>query len=768
MNPGRYRLTLIFSLFATLVLLSGLLLSGCASDKSKVDNYLSEAQGFFDKGEFQKAIIQLKNAIGIQNDSEKAYDLLSKSYMKLGNGQEAFKAFSRLEQIDPDNLDYKLQTASFYLLGKNKDEAERRVDAVLAKEPENIQALYLHTGIMSLDKADLKEIKKVYLHILDIDSSQSRAHLALAQLYGAEKNAEKVEFHLKEAVMLEPDNIRYSSSLYRLYLAQRRFDDAKAVVEALIAKKPDEAGPLILLSTFYQGMKEPEKVEATLLKAIDLEPENIKPRMLLAKVYFGQNRLKDAEGQIQNALKIDPDNFMVKNAYADFCFSTKAIDKANALVDEILSIRPDYMPSKLLKGKILAQKKDWEDAIEIFHELVKEEPDSSLINFLLGSAYFENNKLDQAKSYISKALEINPNLFQARLVMADIFYKQGDFYLAENHIKKALAQVPKHYNANLLLGNINMANKNWPMAKTIFEELIAQDPENPAAYYRYGLIDRIENKPDQAIEHFNAALNLNPNLMDVFTSLISVMADQKEYDKAIKRCDEQLKKAKNSPIIESVVLNLKGNMLLASNRTEQAKTILNQAIDKNPAYVTPYLTLAQLLVRAEKTKEAIALYQTLIEHRPDLPAPHGLLGNLYEQQKKIDLAEASYKKALEINPDYIQAANNLAFLYAEQGKELNTALELASQAKAKAGRLPAVMDTLGWVYYKKQLYDNAIDEFQGCIDQKPENPIFHYHLGLALNKKGEYIKAENALKKALALQKDFQGAKEAREVLDQL
>ena len=99
---------------------------------------------------------------------------------------------------------------------------------------------------------------------------------------------------------------------------------------------------------------------------------------------------------------------------------------------------------------------------------------------------------------------------------------------------------------------------------------------------------------------------------------------------------------------------------------------------------------------------------------------------------------------------------------------MTKALDLARQAKERVGKIPAIMDTLGWVYYKKELYDNALMEFQACIEKEPENPIFHYHLGLAYNKKGEYSKAEDALKKALALQNDFTGSDDARKVLGQL
>jgi Flp pilus assembly protein TadD len=178
--------------------------------------------------------------------------------------------------------------------------------------------------------------------------------------------------------------------------------------------------------------------------------------------------------------------------------------------------------------------------------------------------------------------------------------------------------------------------------------------------------------------------------------------------------------------------------------------------------------MAKIYNSEKQTDKEIETYQALIENRDDQPSPHSLLGIIYEKQKKYDLAETHYQKALEINPSYVPALNNLAYLFAEQGKDLNKALDLARNAKEKAGNAPAVIDTLGWVYYKKALYDSAAREFKECIQKAPNNPMFHYHLGLAYHKMEDAANAKTALNKALELQKDFTGADEAREILSRL
>ena len=56
-------------------------------------------------------------------------------------------------------------------------------------------------------------------------------------------------------------------------------------------------------------------------------------------------------------------------------------------------------------------------------------------------------------------------------------------------------------------------------------------------------------------------------------------------------------------------------------------------------------------------------------------------------------------------------------------------------------------DTLGWIYLKKNLSDNAIEIFQDLVAKAPNQSTFHYHLGMALYQKGDKPKAIKELNK---------------------
>ena len=111
------------------------------------------------------------------------------------------------------------------------------------------------------------------------------------------------------------------------------------------------------------------------------------------------------------------------------------------------------------------------------------------------------------------------------------------------------------------------------------------------------------------------------------------------------------------------------------------------------------------------------------------------------------------------------AANNLAFIYAEEGTNLDVALQLAKSAKQQIPDNAVVDDTLGWVYYKKDLATMAVSPLEESLKKMPDNADILYHLGLTYAKIGNKAQARQALERALKLNPQLAGAASARQTL---
>jgi len=126
---------------------------------------------------------------------------------------------------------------------------------------------------------------------------------------------------------------------------------------------------------------------------------------------------------------------------------------------------------------------------------------------------------------------------------------------------------------------------------------------------------------------------------------------------------------------------------------------------------------------------------------------------------------ATYQKILQLQPDHPIALNNLAYIMAESGGDLDQALTLAQRARQKLPNDLNVADTLGWIYIKKNLSDQAIEIFRDLVKKQPQSSTFHYHLGMALYQKGDKLGARQALQAALRQKPSPEEAAKIKELM---
>jgi len=148
------------------------------------------------------------------------------------------------------------------------------------------------------------------------------------------------------------------------------------------------------------------------------------------------------------------------------------------------------------------------------------------------------------------------------------------------------------------------------------------------------------------------------------------------------------------------------------------------------------------------------------------------LGSLRERSGEFDKAISIYERALKKNPKLWDAANNLAFLLVETRgtkKDIDRAYSLAKKALELNPEAPAVLDTLGWVYYRQGRNKLALSHLRLAVNKLEKVPaIVRYHFGMALLKNGEKSEGRSQLQKALAEQKDFPGRHEAKAELQEI
>ena len=208
---------------------------------------------------------------------------------------------------------------------------------------------------------------------------------------------------------------------------------------------------------------------------------------------------------------------------------------------------------------------------------------------------------------------------------------------------------------------------------------------------------------------------------------------------------------------------------LNQKNTEGAIQALEQGLQAIPDDAGLLLNLAAVHAGLGDLDAAAGVYRQGMKAVPDDARFHLGLAGIYERQKKYEDAIVLYDQLLEKSPDNLIAVNNLAVLLSEQRTDeasMTRAKELA--LRLADSKQPALLDTLGWIYYRAGDYGKAAEVLSGVVEQAPEVGIFRYHLGMTYYKQGDFRAASEILSKAVAEDQQYDGVEEARRVYEEI
>jgi tetratricopeptide (TPR) repeat protein len=307
--------------------------------------------------------------------------------------------------------------------------------------------------------------------------------------------------------------------------------------------------------------------------------------------------------------------------------------------------------------------------------------------------------------------------------------------------------------------------KQYTRAEQDINKTIEVAPQSPVGYIQMGNLRQIQKQYGDAEKAYRKALDIAPANSDALNGLMTIYIAQKDPDKAVATANVQIAKVPNS----SAFYDLLGTALFNAKKDYKgAEAALRKATDLDKKNSDALLKLGQVYAAQGSLDQAIATYQQSAKDNPGEISFYILLGELYESKHDWESAKGMYQKALQIQAENPLASNNLAYVILQQGGNVDVALSMAQTARRQMPDNPNAADTLGWAYYKKGLYPTAIDLFKEALKKSPNDPTFHYHLGLAYQASDQPTLAKEHLQQVLKLKPDYNDADGVRKALSEL
>lgn len=398
------------------------------------------------------------------------------------------------------------------------------------------------------------------------------------------------------------------------------------------------------------------------------------------------------------------------------------------------------------KSALLAR--DYQLAAKYYKTLISENPDVLDYKIDLGNLYVKAGDDDKALDVFKSIEKTDSENLTVLMAMAGIYRRKKMFDDSVAVLEQALLlsnNKPEDLTTiNYNLGFTYRQMGNNDEAIRCFENVIEQNPKDVLAYNHLGAIHALQGDQTKAIEAYQRGLQFDPNHPILHFNIARSYAEIGESQKALSHYEAALRaKPGWLDAIEEYT-----NLLLKSNKVEQAEETVQNALKLNPDDVKMHTSMGNVYNRKSIYDNAEIEFKKALDADDEYkPALTGLTHSL-EKQGKYEEAAETINKAQRLNPDDVGIIKQSAQVLLS-AKFLGAAYEKISRLWEINQNDPQTISLLGQ-YYIERGDDGKVES---CFDKiqsvAPEYKDVYRDWGARYAQKGDNQKAEQYLKTAI-------------------
>ena len=738
-------------LFKRLVALSAVtaLLAGCADSEKEKREHFDNAERFMTAGKTQEAIVEYRNALRADGKFGEARFKLGEAYTAIGNQNQAMREYIRAADLMPQNDEAQIRAARLLVTAGSFEDAKSRIQPVIDRDPSNAQAqLVLGRALVGLKDLDgaVREIEQAIKLEPNVGAYSDLAFVKLAQ---GDRLQAKAAF--EKAIEADPKSMNARLTLAYFQWANGDLVAAEQAYKNALAIDPKNVSANRAMAAFFAGTKRAAMAEPY-LKAM---AETGDPAAVLqaADFYIGLRRFADATTLLTPLVNDASRGAQAQVRLAAIAYNERDKPKAHSLVDAVLTKDPRNVDALLMKAQWLALEGKPRDGLERATAALKAAPNSVEAHFLTGSIQAQLRMRKEAIAEFNEVLRLNPRASGAQVNLSRLNLAEGSVESAVNFAQSALNASPRNAEARLSLVRSLLGRRDTARAELELAPLLKEFPKAGTVHAVDGSAKLQKKDYAAARAAFTRALEFTPTSMEALEGLTTLDLIEKKADDARARLERTLADDPNR--VELLILL--GRVYANQRDFARAEASLRKAIERDSTAEPAYGTLAAVLLASGKTDAARVEFDQMSQRDPKNVGARTMAAMIVHSEGKKAEAKKRYEDIVNATPTAAVAANNLAWIYQENNEKLDEALRLAQGAASRLPESAEVQDTIGMIYYKKELPALAVTAFERSLTMRnaATNPSYHYHLAMALVKAGETVRARQAAQEALKLRPNY-------------
>lgn len=572
----------------------------------------------------------------------------------------AIDEFKKAMEADPDSLFLRVELAELYFrIGRIAD-AVRDSEAVLAVNPDQVDA------------------HRLLAHIYWRNLGQSQPDKVAKESLG------KAILHFEALNRLEPKDSDNYIVLGRLYRLNNQNDKAEEVYKKILNASPDSKAAVDGLAQLYFDHGDFDQV-VDLFKKIPVEDLDTRQLGMMA---YSLQQGRDYEGAFalyEKSLAENPDNHDIRRAYADALASAGRYAAARTELQKIIRLQPEDGISHLRLGQLDRQEGRFEDARKELDRAKVLLPESVEVPF-------QQAILEDAAGNQDKAVEILKGVI-------DQTERSDGQYTGSDATNRAIFLER--------LGTIYRNQEKFDQAIETFKQVGALGGDQaPRAEALVAETLRLNRQPQKALEATGAALEKYPKDRALHTIHATLLGEQGKVDEAV----QELKSLMTNTASDREIYLTVAQVYSQAKRFAEAETAGLKALELSKGsdeQEYPHFVLGSIYERQKKYDEAEKHFREVLAANPLNAAAFNYLGYmLADRGVRLEESVKFIQKALEIEPSNGAYLDSLGWAYYKMSRYDLAAPSLEKAAKIISGD-PTIQEHLGYVYLELGKYHEA-------------------------------------------------------------
>lgn len=452
-----------------------------------------------------------------------------------------------------------------------------------------------------------------------------------------------------------------------------------------------------------------------------------------AQLAFETGDMNKAIAAFKQWQEVEPDSSFANGMLASIFLRGGRLEEAQKEWAKVLRAEGNNPGNAFLHiYRMVEQYPDKPAALKLLRELAQPYPRIAEARWSVAQLALLAGDDELALNEARQARSLRPEWDAAALLEAKILQKTSPQQALEV-VSGYLVKHPDAREVRLQYARALLDQKQYLPAREEFRRLAKDNPENPDLALAVALVSLQMNDFESAEEQLNQALERGKKNRSIVQYYLGQLSEAKQNeDEALERYRE----VKDGEYLFAAQARV-AYLLSKQGKLDEARKFLHQieATD-NQHRVRLALVEAQLLRDAKRAEEA---YQVLQQNLAKLPNHPDLLyetAMLADKTGKPAVFEKLMRKLIQIKPDHAHAYNALGYSLLERNERIPEAVELVEKALQLAPDDFAIMDSVGWGYYRSGRLEESVKMLRRAFIGNTD-PEIAAHLGEVLWVRGD-------------------------------